>query len=1040
VITVRGPARTREDVWLTTTERKVVRSLDVALASVTDRLTPSQLSAAAENVNDAPAQLPITVDDLTTVVTAWRVQVDAVLAPQVAEVYAEAASVVRDQVAARVEPDVVVPEVPPSLAEAYLATATNRLARVGDTVWAEVRDEFTAGVLAGESTAQLAARITGVHGVVAERATVIARTEVLSAARGGAYDQVRSTGMTGTHEWLATSDARTRESHREADGQVRPVDRPFQVGSTYLRFPGDPLGAADEVIQCRCDQLFELDEGTVGGELSTNLKLTAAGTADAPQSGMIALIPTEADVRRLAEVATEQASELHLTLLFLGDVTSYDAATRAALVRIVADTVTGVDVAYANVFGAAVWNPGDADTVLVLNVGGDELTEVQDVVSECVAESCGDLLPAQHVPWVPHITLAYGTDAPSRLTAALGLTGPVTFDRVRVAFGGETTDISLYRSPVVAASGTAEVKTLSPEVHINRVDGSTMMTDPGVVAPTDTELTESLAQSPAPSGGGVAPDDVSENMGGKPNPGTKKDKRLKENDYAVAVPTVEKNIADLAGTAWQGVLAVEGTETGDGRVFAEGSLVWDMPPLPLRWTPRDDGAHQGAVLVARIDNVWRDSENPAVIRGEGVFDDQGMNGAEALRLVRGEFLKGVSVDVDSVKDADVELVFPEPADGDAEAGEDAEFLELFQTPEKVVFHAGRIRAATLVDIPAFVEAQIWLTDGTMKMQASSPPPTAGFAELETLFAHGCGGDINITACAVGVKALLTDAKLPVSLARRRAVYDHLSAHLQDAGLTPLPFDTVNFSDELVALVAGLVPQDTTAPPAEWFTPPELDEPTPLTVGDDGRIVGHGALWNSCHTGFGNTCVSPPREGLHTYFRQGELVTAEGRHIAVGHITLGTGHAPTYGTDVRQALEHYDNTGTVVADVTSGEDQFGIWVAGALRPGLAPARVRELRAAKLSGDWRRIGGQLRLVAFLAVNVPGFPVPRLRAEVNEGRQLSLVASGIMRGNELEERERSAEREALNNIRHHLQQRLGLTPAERAQALRQRVLGGA
>jgi hypothetical protein len=130
----------------------------------------------------------------------------------------------------------------------------------------------------------------------------------------------------------------------------------------------------------------------------------------------------------------------------------------------------------------------------------------------------------------------------------------------------------------------------------------------------------------------------------------------------------------------------------------------------------------------------------------------------------------------------------------------------------------------------------------------------------------------------------------------------------------------------------------------------------------------------------------------------------------------------------------------VADVTSGEDQFGIWVAGALRPGLAPARVRELRAAKLSGDWRRIGGQLRLVAFLAVNVPGFPVPRLRAEVNEGRQLSLVASGIMRGNELEERERSAEREALNNIRHHLQQRLGLTPAERAQALRQRVLGGA
>jgi 2'-5' RNA ligase len=771
----------------------------------------------------------------------------------------------------------------------------------------------------------------------------------------------------------------------------------------------------------------------------TSALVAAAGVEHT--GAMVALIPTDTDLARLARVATESTEELHLTLFFLGDASSYDEATRETLSDDVAGSVENVDVVPADVFGASVWNPDDPKPALVLSVGGDALSELRAAIETCVVECCGSTLPAQHDPWVPHITLAYGRDAVSRLTPALNLVGPITFDRVRVAFGGETTDVSLYGRSVVAASDTAEVKTLSPEVHINRVDGSTM-TDPGVVVPTGIE---SLARSPAPSGEGTAPADVPENMGGKPTPGTKKDKRLKENNYADVTPTgPEKNIADLSGTTWQGVLAVEGVETGDGRIFAEGSLMWDMPPLPLRWTPTDNGAHDGAVLVARIDNVWRDSENPAIIRGEGVFDDQGLNGAEALRLVRGEFLKGVSVDVDSVKDADVELVFPEPGDAssesDAQSETDDALISLFQSPDKVIFHAGRIRAATLVDIPAFVEAQIWVTDGTMKMQTSTPPPTAGFAELETLFAHGCGGDVNITACAVGVKALLSDAKLPISLARRRAVYDHLSTHLQNAGLTPLPFDTVNFSNELVALVAGLVPQDSAAPPAAWFTAPELDEPTPLTVTDDGRVYGHGALWNSCHTGFGNTCVSPPREGLHTYFRQGELVTLEGHHVAVGHITLGTGHAPTYGTDVRQTLEHYDNTGTVVADVVSGEDRFGIWVSGALRSGLAPARVRELRAAKLSGDWRRIGGQLRLVAFLAVNVPGFPVPRLRAEVQEGRQLSLVASGVMKGNELEEREALAEREALNNIRQHLQQRLGLTPAERARALRQRVLGGA
>lgn len=502
------------------------------------------------------------------------------------------------------------------------------------------------------------------------------------------------------------------------------------------------------------------------------------------------------------------------------------------------------------------------------------------------------------------------------------------------------------------------------------------------------------------------------------------------------IDSTGNSLPEMKGTPWEGVLVVEGTETGDGRLFSESSLSWDDPPLALRWAPTDVGQHKGAVVVARIDNIWRDAINPLIIRGQGIFDDQGRNGAEALRLIRGEFLKGVSVDVDNIKDANVELVFP--ASNENNSSDDNALTDLFKQPELVVYHAGRIRAATLVDIPAFVEAQVWLTDGTMPMQSSTPPPNGGYAALDTMFVHNCGEDINITACANGIKALLNDSKLPISLARRRTIYDHLSAHLHDAGLTPQAFDPANFSNDMLSLVAGLVPQDDAAPPLVYFTDPELREPTPLTITDDGRIYGHGALWSSCHTAFSNACVAPPKEGSHIYFRQGELITSEGHHVAVGHITLGTGHASTYGIDSRKALEHYDNTGSVVADVISGEDAYGIWVSGALRPGLSAARVRELRGAKLSGDWRRIGGQLRLVAFLAVNVPGFAVPRLRADMHEGKQLSLVASGVLRGNEIEEREHAAEQEALNNIREHLQRRLGLTPAERAKALRQRILG--
>jgi hypothetical protein len=117
---------------------------------------------------------------------------------------------------------------------------------------------------------------------------------------------------------------------------------------------------------------------------------------------------------------------------------------------------------------------------------------------------------------------------------------------------------------------------------------------------------------------------------------------------------------------------------------------------------------------------------------------------------------------------------------------------------------------------------------------------------------------------------------------------------------------------------------------------------------------------------------------------------------VGPITLGTGHAGL-SLAARPAAEHYDHTGAAVADVATGEDAFGIWFAGALRPNLEPSRVRELRASALSGDWRAVGGALELVALLAVNTPGFPIPRVTTRFEAEHQMALVAAGIP-GNEV------------------------------------------
>jgi hypothetical protein len=214
------------------------------------------------------------------------------------------------------------------------------------------------------------------------------------------------------------------------------------------------------------------------------------------------------------------------------------------------------------------------------------------------------------------------------------------------------------------------------------------------------------------------------------------------------------------------------------------------------------------------------------------------------------------------------------------------------------------------------------------------------------------------------------------------VYDHVAGHLRDAGQEPEPFRALH------AVTAGAGPWK---PPAEWFADPKLSLATPITVTDDGRIYGHAAQWGSCHIGQEGVCVQPPHEDAHPYYRTGEVACEDGTRMAVGQITVGTGHAPLH-LGASPAAEHYDNTGAAVADVAVGNDAHGIWVAGCVRPGADPLRVYELQAAgQVSGDWRRIGGALRLVGLLAVNVPGFPVPKMRARVASGEPQALLAAG-------------------------------------------------
>jgi hypothetical protein len=187
------------------------------------------------------------------------------------------------------------------------------------------------------------------------------------------------------------------------------------------------------------------------------------------------------------------------------------------------------------------------------------------------------------------------------------------------------------------------------------------------------------------------------------------------------------------------------------------------------------------------------------------------------------------------------------------------------------------------------------------------------------------------------------------------------------------------------IVAGVIP---VTPPTEWFENPKLSGPTPLTVDDQGRVFGHIAAWHVDHIGMAYGTKPPRSKSNYSYFHTGVVRTDSGSDVPVGQLTLAGGHA-SLEASAYEAVKHYDDTASAIADVHAGEDRFGIWVAGSLRPDATPSNIRALRASAPSGDWRPIKGNLELVAVCQVNVPGFPIARAR--VASGAVMALVAAG-------------------------------------------------
>ena len=150
-------------------------------------------------------------------------------------------------------------------AEGFFAVAIERwlaehgarkVVQISQTTRRNILAAILAGEDGGEGVPAIAKRIRDKTGGVIARARglVIARTETHGAANAASDDAAKALGLENElrREWITADDNRRRDTHAAADGQVRAMDEPFDVGAAKLLRPGDPSGPPEEIILCRC--------------------------------------------------------------------------------------------------------------------------------------------------------------------------------------------------------------------------------------------------------------------------------------------------------------------------------------------------------------------------------------------------------------------------------------------------------------------------------------------------------------------------------------------------------------------------------------------------------------------------------------------------------------------------------------------------------------------------------------------------------------------------------------------------------------------
>lgn len=1047
---------------------RFVSTIETEMRAVAKKATGSmgQVTVAASEPG------AVSVNDINSIKTLWEAVVDGKLLAVIAAALFSSSGAVSDSINRAVGREVSDPIGEGTVAELMMKNARNQLVNIGDDLWSEARDSLTEGLQEGESIPDLTSRVMDAVEVAQPRAEVIARTEILRASNAGSIETMRASELVAAKTWLATPDARTRPSHRAADGQTVPIDEPFILGGdgdaeggvaagVALDHPGDPLGPPGETIQCRCTMLYEVAD--VELDDVEDEPVTAASDQGYSDSGMVALIPSAADAERLALEEGEAPEQLHLTLAYLGEIGEWTGDDRDALVAAVEQLASELQPFEANAFGVSHWNPTGDNPSWVLSVGGGDLAETHALTWDALDTADIPKLAAQHAPWVAHVCLAYSSEI-GVLEAALGSLGDIEFDRIRFAFGDDVFDFPL--GGTLTSSTHMEASTMPWHIEKNHegcsgdepwavvksendeVEGCHATRDEALdqLAALNASEEDAAAEADCPPGHKPGPDGecVPDN---EASSRTRKAKDRRSRSFAKddeecppgqhrmpdgeCMPDEDMEESSSGEVRATGVATREGEWTGDGRQFADGSLEWPDPAttsIPLQWQKETShgGINDVTVNVGWLTSLER--VDGGQISYEAVIDTDSADGLEAARFVakRGQF--GVSIVADDPEQAEVEFVYPEECnEGKIDEGDDIDEIPMSCFMPNVIYHSGRIRALTLVDVPAFADAYIEIPDSDAvvasvlggfgavavhetdttdaEWDASAQetkldsPMSLDVArgvyawiddeqiEDEQIVKEGCkfphhevnedgtAGPANLAACSAGIGALNGAREEPTIPAEDfQGVYDHLAAHLTDAGQEP-PEPQFETSGALMAASYSIEIPD--LPPVEWFNEPEsLPEVGAIKITDEGRVYGLLAPRGVAHRSFQDRKVTVPMGNVdYSRWMNRETLVAGGKRIIAGPVTMNCGHASTAEhVSSQNSRDHYDNSCSIFATVRIGENRDGVWVAGALLPGVTAQQIAAAMACQLSGDWRPHSdkpGKREMCGALLVPVPGFP---------------------------------------------------------------------